>query len=64
MAEEGRSYFDMTPEEVYGSFLSALAGLEDDASTEGFSPKGLEHLRAALKVFNREYLERHGGASD
>jgi hypothetical protein len=59
MVNEERSYFDMTPEEVYGTFLSALAGLEDDASIEGFSPEGLEHLRAALSAFHREYLERH-----
>jgi hypothetical protein len=50
----------MAPEEVYGTFLSALSGLEDDASIEGFSTEGLGHLRAALKAFGAEYKERHG----
>ena len=49
MAED-RTYFDMTAEEVYGTFLSALAGLEDDAGIEGFSREGVEHLRAALQA--------------
>ena len=59
MAED-RTYFDMTAEEVYGTFLSALAGLEDDAGIEGFSREGVEHLRAALQAFQAEYKQRHG----
>jgi len=61
MTGEKRSYLDMTPDEVYGTFLSALAGLEDDARIEGFSPDGLQHLLAALRAFEQEYKERHGG---
>jgi hypothetical protein len=55
-----KSYYEMTAEEVYGTFLSALHGLEDDASIEGFSQGGQEHLRAALQAFISEYEERHG----
>ncbi|WP_395624273.1 hypothetical protein [Sphingomonas daechungensis] len=61
MADEVRSYFDMTPREVYATFLNALAGLEDDAGIEGFSREGLDQLRAALKTFEAEFRERHGG---
>ena len=59
MAEE-RSYFDMTPEEVYGNFLSAIMGLQDDAAIEGLSTEGQKHLRAAVKAFVAEYKDRHG----
>ncbi len=59
MGDDQRSYFEMTPEEVYATFLNALAGLEDDASVEGFSREGLEHLRSALKAFRKDYFERH-----
>jgi hypothetical protein len=60
MTDENRSHFDMTPKEVYATFLSALAGLEDDAGVEGFSREGLQQLRAALKTFEAEFFERHG----
>ena len=61
MPDEVRSYFDMTPEEVYATFLNALSALEDDAGVEGFSLEGLDHLRAALNVFRAEFNARHGG---
>ena len=64
MNSEKRSYSDMTPKEVYGTFLSALAGLEDDATIEGFSAEGLQNLRAALKLFEKEYLVRHKQRQD
>lgn len=60
MADEVRPYFDMDPEEVYAAFLNALAGLEDDAGIENYSPEGIAHLDAALKAFRMEYQTRHG----
>ena len=61
MADEVRSYFDMTPEEVYATFLNALAGLQDDAEIEGFSRQGVDQLHAALKIYRAEFRERHAG---
>ena len=60
MADNVRSYFDMAPEEVYAKFLNGLAGLEDDASTEGFSREGLGHLHATLMALRAEFKLRHG----
>lgn len=60
MADEPRSYFDMSPEDVYATFLNALAGLDDDASIEGYSREGLDHLSAALRCFRAEFKTRHG----
>jgi hypothetical protein len=48
--------------EIYEAFLKALAGLEEDATTEGFSTEGIEHLRAALGSFRAEFNARHGRA--
>jgi hypothetical protein len=62
MAEEVRSYSDMTPEEVYARFLKALSGLEDDAGIEGYSQEGLDHLRAAQSAFQKKFSARHGSS--
>ena len=54
------SYFDRDPEENYADFLNALAGIEDDASVEGYSPDGIQFLRDALREFRAEFKVRHG----
>ena len=59
VSDDKQSYFDMSRKDVYGTFLNALAGLEDDASIEGFSPEGLAHLRSALIAFRKDYVGRH-----
>lgn len=63
MPDEDRSYHDMTAEELYAGFLNALAGLEDDASIEGYSREGLDQLRAALTTFQEEFSGRYGSGA-
>jgi hypothetical protein len=60
MALEPSSTVDI---ETYEAFLKALAGLEEDAITEGFSIEGIEHLRAAIGSFRAEFNARHGIAT-
>lgn len=55
----GDSYRDRTDAQNYEVFLNALAGLEDDASIEGYSGEGQECLRAALSAFRAEFKSRH-----
>lgn len=55
------SYFDRDPQENYALFLNALAGIEDDATIEGYSQSGIQFLRDALREFRAEFQTRHGG---
>ena len=48
----------------YGSFMTALMGLEDGASLEGYSQAGLDLLREAITIFMAEFRERHPGHWD
>jgi hypothetical protein len=50
-----------TPADYYGSFMTSLMGLEDDASLSGYSQHGQELLREAIEVFWAEFTERHPG---
>lgn len=58
MAE--KAYSDYSSAEHYAMFCNALAGLEDDAAIEGYSPEGRELLTRALKVFDQDRRDRHG----
>lgn len=50
-----------TPADCYGYFMTALMGLEDDATMLGYSPAGQELLREAIRIFGTEFNERHPG---
>lgn len=50
-----------TDADYYGYFMTALMGLEDDASLSGYSQAGQELLREAIKIFMAEFEERHPG---
>jgi len=50
-----------TPADHYGYFMTALMGLEDDATMSGYSPAGQELLREAIRIFGAEFNERHPG---
>lgn len=41
--------------------MTALMGLEDDATMSGYSPAGQELLREAIRIFGAEFNERHPG---
>ena len=47
-----------TDEEYYGFFLSALMGLEDNATSSGYSEEGTSYLRVAIEAFMEEARER------
>jgi hypothetical protein len=53
-----------TPADYYGYFMTALMGLEDDATMSGYSKQGQELLREAIEVFWTEFTERHPGHWD
>lgn len=50
-----------TPADYYGYFMTALMGLEDDATLSGYSEAGQELLREAIRIFGAEFDERHPG---
>lgn len=50
-----------TPADYYGYFMTALMGLEDDATLSGYSEAGQELLREAIMIFGAEFDERHPG---
>lgn len=50
-----------TAADDYAGFMSALMGLEDDATTSGYSQAGRDLLRQAVRVFGAEFDERHPG---
>ena len=52
-----------TPAGQYGTFMTGLMGLEDDATLLGYSKKGIKLLREAISVFGAEFDERHRGQS-
>ena len=47
-----------TDEQYYGYFMSALMGLEDDATLSGYSEEGIGYLRLAIDAFEEESRQR------
>jgi hypothetical protein len=47
-----------TDEEYYGFFMSALMGLEDTATSSGYSEVGTSYLRVAIEAFMEEARQR------
>ena len=47
-----------TDEAYYGFFMSALVGLEDDATLSGYSEEGTSYLRLAIDAFTEEARQR------
>ncbi len=51
-----------TEAQDYGTFMSGLLGVEDDAQLAGYSPEATALLRRAVELFWREFRERHPDA--
>jgi hypothetical protein len=49
-------------EDYYGSFMTALFGLVDDAELSGYSPEATALMRQAQELFWAEFMQRHPGA--